>query len=234
MRNKKFLESKGFYIVLALCVTSVGVAGYVNFFGGDDEEIILEPVTSNIVLEVPTATEIIPEPIIKEESEPIVVDNEPNEPTVIIEPVESVDAPIVEVTKKEYLYVRPIYSDVLISNSMDEMIKDVTMNDWRTHNATSYLANKGDAVFSIADGVVLAIETTDQYGTVVTISHTCGMITKTYGLESNVICKVDKNVLAGDVIGTAMGNFLAENKLDDHIKVEANKDGVNIDIETLF
>lgn len=242
MRNEN--KTKGFYIVLFLCVTAIGTAGYVNFSTADETEFVVKDTTVSLETSeiIYPEEEIIPTPIIKETEQveldvvdvpDIVVQSETVETPV--EPTVSQDEVIIEVTKPQAItYVRPVDGQVINPNSNDDLVLDQTMNTWRTHNATDFSATSGTNVVAIADGVVRSITTDDLYGTVITIEHADGLVTKTYGLNADTVAKIDKEVVAGDVIGTAMGIFPAEEQLGEHIHVEATKDGVDLDVETLF
>lgn len=254
MNNESFLQRKGFYIVLVLCLSAIGTAGYVNFIS-DEPEFVLNDTTltvsneSNDVEYVPSVT---PTPIVKDTVEELEEETEEKsenkenvgadvpdiviETEVIFEEILEVSPLIedIEVTKEQVpTYVRPVVGQVINHNSNDELVLDQTMNTWRTHNATDYSAPAGTNVVAIADGVVRSITTDDLYGTIVTIEHLDGLITKTYGLNADTVAKIDKEVVAGDVIGTAMGIFPADEKLGEHIQIESTKNGENFDIETL-
>ncbi|MFI3115211.1 MAG: peptidoglycan DD-metalloendopeptidase family protein [Clostridia bacterium] len=243
--------SRGFYIVLALCITAIGVAGYVNFSEDTGyvsnlevvDDIVMEHTNREDATITPTAPtpEPVAEPVEKEPVVEPVVEAEPLiEPEITPEPINKtqeatvVVAPSVEITKIEEIYVRPCDGGIIQENSLDELVKNVSMNDWRTHNATDYSVTKGQNIVAIANGEVVSIETNDQYGTIMEISHSDGLVTKIYGLNSDTVAKIGDKVVAGDVIATALGSFPAEIAIGDHIHVEATKNGENIDVETLF
>ena len=233
MKKQNFFERKGFYIILFLCVTAIGAAGYVSF--NNTDELVLENPSIGVVTKTPEVQkpdikeEIIPEPIEKKEE---IVKPDKEEKT---EKTEKVVEPKVEVTKeKTSVYKKPVEGKVLNPHSKNELVLDTTMNVWRTHSATDFEAKKGSNVVAIADGTVRSITTDDLFGTVITIEHKDNVVTKIYGLNSDTTAKIDKKVVAGDVIGTAMGVFPAEEKLGEHIHVEAIKDGKPIDVEDLF
>lgn len=225
MNNK----NKGFYIVLSLCIVAIGFAGYVNFT--PEPEVI----NTNADVKLPVVTvekpeTLVPQQTLEETSVTYTPEPEPEPapvPTVSVTPV---------ITKEEkVLYVRATKSgEVLLENSNDQLLKDQTMNDWRTYNATAYTVEENEPIFAISNGTVKSIETNDQYATIITIEHDDGIITKTFGLNSDTTAKIDKKVVAGDVIGTAIGTFSAEKKMGNHVRIEATRDGENINIEKLF
>lgn len=234
---KNFFETKGFYIVLAICVTSIGVAGYVNFSSDDNET--LSSSVPEIVLPVIEETVKVPEEeVVHFEEKTYVPSVEVVVPTVKEEPMEvAKDTEVkVETTKpSETLYISPVEKAVVIQeNSNNELVKDLTMNDWRTHSATDYEVSPGDYILAIANGVVLDIYTTDLHATTIVIEHDEGLVTKTVGLNADTLANVGDKVYAGDVIGTAIGEIVFEQKLGNHIHVEATLNGENIDIEKLI
>lgn len=252
----KLNENRGFYIVLSLCITAIGVAGYVNL---SDEKEIATVVSQNAIIEKSEVVTIQPQQEILKDTTPVNSDTqdddaldvkkqekvqEPEQIEEIIEDTAIIDetkteatvtiSPTVEITKIQEIFVRPCDGGVINSNSMDELVKNVSMNDWRTHNATDYAVSPGQNISAIANGEVIAIETTDQFGTMIEIHHNDGLVTKIFGLNSDTVAKIGDSVVAGDVIATAMGSFPAEIVEGDHIHVEATRDGENIDVETLF
>ncbi|MFI3228209.1 MAG: M23 family metallopeptidase [Clostridia bacterium] len=235
--------NRGFYIVLTLCIVAIGVAGYVNFNQETEPTAVVlssENAVSNV--EVPVVVEeeppqvVItpveiqePEPVISQEETVEVIEEETvtNQATVTI-------SPTVEITKTEEFYVKPCDGAIINENSLDELVKNASMNDWRTHNATDYYVTAGQNIVAIANGEVTLIETNDQYATSVEITHNDGLVTTIYGLNSETVAKIGDKVVAGDVIGTAIGSFPAEIAEGDHIHVEATRNGENIDVESLF
>lgn len=244
---------KGFYIVLTFCIVAIGVAGYANFNDQSEPTAVISDnivVKSNQTIESDT-TPVTEQPVVEQEiteqqviapeiiETTPVIDDEPEPSVAIVEPIEEPQAtvtisPTVEITKTEQIFVRPSDGGVITENSLDELVKNVSMNDWRTHNATDYYVTEGQNIFAITDGEIISIETNDQYGTIIEISHTDGLVTKTCGLNSDTVVSIGDHVVAGDVIGTAMGTFPAEAHEGTHIHVEATINGENIDIETLF
>ncbi len=238
-----FFERRGFYIVLALCAVAIGASVYVNYPNESPDSLSdtkqIYETSENIV--IPNEVVVAP-PEIKNEVPSNVSDtmkaNEPElEVTVPVEVTTEDVADVsleVKVTKDEPLFMYPTSTkEVLQPNSNNELVKDLTMNDWRTHNATDYVVKEDENILAITDGVVKSITTSDEYGTVIEIEHSEGLITKTYGLKSETTVKVEDNVVAGDVIGVAQGVILFEQKLGEHIHIEATKNGENFDIETL-
>lgn len=248
-------NNRGFYIVLALCITAISVTGYVNFSNKTDTEpqvvnqhiIIDDAKLENVTLPEDTTKNVVNE-VSQVEKEPVIIEQPPIVEEVIEKEIEQTPvssqtvqteaivtvAPSVEITKNEPIFVKPCDGAVILGNSLDALIKNESMNDWRTHNATDYFVSVGQDIFAITDGEVISIQTDDQFGTIIEIEHANGLITRTCGLNSKTIAKIGDKVCAGDVIGTAIGSFPAEISLADHIHIEATVNGENIDIETLF
>lgn len=251
MKNSKY--NGGFYIVLALCIVAVGAVGYVNLeeqrqltLVNDVQDVEIErveviPDQTPTIERIDTPIEVLTETVSSEEKIEKVEETVQKVEDKVYEEVENTQpqatvtvAPVVEITKVEEIYVRPCDGGVINGNSNDELVKNVSMNDWRTHNATDYSVSVGQNIVAIANGEVTAIETNDQYATIITIEHSDGLITKTCGLNSDTVAKIGDKVVAGDVIGTAVGTFPAEINEGNHIHVEATKNGQNFDLETLF
>lgn len=64
----KLNENRGFYIVLSLCITAIGVAGYVNL---SDEKEIATVVSQNAIIEKSEVVTIQPQQEILKDTTPV-------------------------------------------------------------------------------------------------------------------------------------------------------------------
>ena len=211
---KKVLSGVGFYGTLAVCLTIVGVCGWL-LLSDRQEPAVETPVTPQVPVSQPVK---MPERAVEtpvETLKPAPVEETP-------EPEPADTAPVAAEAPR--LTVDPLQGEVLTAFSMEELVYSPTLGDWRTHNGIDIAANTGCSVQAVADGVI--DETgKDAMGEYVIISHAAGFITKYMGLENIENLTVGKEIKSGEVIGTS-GKCTGENVTDPHIHFEMSKDGV--------
>ncbi len=255
-RALQFAESKGFYMILGLCVVAIGVSTYVLFFTAPEQQ----PVTGVLTTEDPQAGASGQAPQVtvpkqpasekpKTPSKPVKpADSEtvrPPQTTVpkapaateskpVSAPVEEVPANAVEVnaktTVKEPVFTLPIRSaEIQREYSGQELVPDPTMGDWRTHNGTDFVCDEGDEVMAVLDGVVAEIGPKGLLGTCVRVDHGAGTESLYCGVEAEPTLKVGQKVHAGQTIGRVGGSNLSESAQETHLHLEMTEDGVLAD-----
>lgn len=235
-RMVTFLEERGYYIILFLCVGAIGISGYVLFFGNDtttddyDYNAYLNSLTQDFEDDELPATDdtpvLSPDTSSVEEPEP-----EPEPPSPDTEeapPVVATNNPV-PVPDETPFYVRPVAGEILRPYSGDELIKDKTMGDWRAHLGTDFLAVDGERVSAIADGTVDDIYFDRMLGYCIRISHSDGLASLYTGLMKNATVNIGDSVEAGDIIGGVGNTMLEESEEDMHLHVEVTKNGEHID-----
>ncbi len=231
----RFMETKGFYLVLGLCVIAVGVAGYLIFGQGDPAGNVVDPedVLQEDELEIPG-------PSLKddeEENKPGDSDQQPGDEDVQTqqpEVPEDPDTPVNNPVKvPKVTYTQPVQGKVIRSFSGDTLVKDETMGDWRTHNGTDFACKKEAEAVAFAAGTVISAEEKGLYGLCLTIDHGDGLVSVLAGLSSCKVKSGDK-VTCGQVIGTCAGNMEAESAQESHVHLEVTKAGKYIDPMSLI
>jgi len=96
----------------------------------------------------------------------------------------------------------PVLGDVVMDFSMDALIFDVTLNQWRVNDSISIATERGAQVRAAASGVVTDVTNTRQFGQTVVIDHGNGWVTTYSQLENNVAVGVGDVVQVGQIIGT--------------------------------
>lgn len=130
------------------------------------------------------------------------------------------------------LFVKPVSGKVSASFSGEELVFDETMQDWRTHNGTDFVAACGDEVCSITDGMVTEIRQDALWGTVVTVQSEQGLF-RYAGLAERTKVKQGQKVSAGEQLGK-LDEIPGEIALAPHLHVEYEVDGVLQDVMTLL
>ena len=217
-----FLEGKGFYIILAVCLCAIGVSGYVLFFTeADAPEYQVELPKNNSSGQV---TAVNPVPDIK-------VDVEKPKEATKEQPVAKVETPAAKEpeTPKETIYVPPVVGKVSRTFSGGELVFDETMGDYRTHNGVDIECQAGTQVAAISDGKVEKVYSDELSGNCVVISHSDGVKSIYKGLAKESTLKTGARIKAGDIVGASGETNITEAKQTAHFHLEVTKDGQYID-----
>ena len=143
-----------------------------------------------------------------EEEMPVVSKTEVYRP-VDSEPEIEETVPVVSKTEsaevvKEVEYTMPLTGELQKEFSIDELLWDDTMQDWRTHNGIDIASDVGAEVDTAAAGIVTEAFEDETYGFVVKVQHADGVVTIYKNLEKIVVEK-DDVLDHGQMIGT-VGN----------------------------
>ena len=125
--------------------------------------------------------------------------------------------------------ISPLDGTTVTVFSMNELLYDETMADWRTHDGLDIQAAEGDAVKTAAAGTVVKVENDELMGTTVFIEHAGGYTTQYSSLQVDPPVRQGQTVVAGDIIGTVGNTAAAENNMGPHLHFSVSKDGKVID-----
>ena len=154
----------------------------------------------------------------EEEPEPVVM------PEVPI-PVE--DTPVV--AEEPHVVVLPIQGEVLTAFSVDQLLYNETLDDWRTHDGVDIAAAEGDAVLAACAGTVSSITDDPLMGTTVVIQHSGGYETTYANLQAEPAVETGDTVSAGQTIGAVGTTAAAEAAQGAHLHFSVAKDGEAVD-----
>ena len=237
---KSVLTGAGFYATLAVCLLVVAVGGYFLLLrdkpapvadapsqqstlpqedtppmqDGEPSGTPDAPITGAYAPEGPTVVETVsPEPV---------VDIVPTMPEVPVD-----DTPVMAEAPR--LTVSPLNGEVLTVFSMDELVYNPTLADWRTHDGLDISAKPGTTVLAASPGTVSAVEDDPLMGTLVTIDHDGGYQTTYANLQETPTVTVGESVSAGQVIGAVGMTAAAEAAQSPHLHFSVMKDGETID-----
>ena len=242
--------SMGFYIALLVCVVAAGVVGYFALLRTDKTP---DPIPTADVDPGPVQSVTAPDP---EPAEPV-IDNVPiivEQPTVqpIIEPEDEVSAPAPAPAEAEteppavtdevpvmepapieaaepMVVVSPLAGDAVAVFSVDQLIYDATLGDWRTHDGIDIQAAAGSVVTDAAPGTVLSVDADGRLGTTIVVDHHNGYVTTYASLQPEVSVLAGDAVDAGSMIGLVGNTSLTEAGLGAHLHFSVAKDGEIID-----
>lgn len=233
-RVGNFLEGKGFYIVLLLCLAVIAVTGFylLRSFGVFTQEepaavsgqaqVVISPteeetgvealtpeVSAALATEAPTASPEVSEstmPVETPAQEAAVVEESPSEPVSA------------EIT------TWPIEGTVVTAFSADALVQDPTMGDWRVHQGLDLAAETGTSVQAVGDGTVTAVYEDVLLGTVVEVDHGAGLVSIYGSLAPEVSVAAGDTVSAGSVLGT-VGDSAGESAVETHLHFAMSQDG---------
>ena len=146
-------------------------------------------------------------------------------------------APAGEPEKEEtaaFTIAMPAEGDLVQLYSMDHLSYDPTTRDWRTHDGIDIRAAVGAEVRAAADGTVAAVETDGPLGTVVTIRHPGGYLTRYGNLDEVPAVETGQEVRRGEAIGTVGATALLESAQESHLHFELCAGGTSLDPTDYF
>lgn len=229
-RMGDFLEGKGFYIVLLLCVAAIGLSCYylLASFTGTGED---TPVGGQAQITV-TPTPVIPSAPSAVSTPRVTATPAPQSTQTAVQATatpEPTATPQATPQAAPTVWLWPVRGQVLTGHSVETLAYDPTMGDWRTHTGVDIAASAGTQVRAAAAGTVTAVEEDVMLGTAVTVDHGGGM----YGLYANLASvptvEVGDEVSAGDVLGSVGNTAIAESALPDHLHFSLTADGQAVD-----
>lgn len=227
-RFSRKIAQSGFYIILFLCISAIGISGYVFFLAQDTKTEVAESTELDLPFDLPSALMEIPDSSVeKEEPEPE-LKKEEKEPTVTQEK----EAPAPK--EEKVVYTMAVSGSIVSPFSGTELVKSKTMGDWRIHSGIDIRGEEGKEVKAIADGTVLSVMHDNMMGNVVKLEHKGGLISIYANLADDIPKKVGDSVKAGDVIGKIGNSALAECLEESHLHLEVLRDGKHIDPLSLF
>ena len=226
-----FMEGKGFYIVLFLCVAAIGISGYYLFstLGGNDPAATVGGTAQVTVTPSPSVS---PSPRVDAVKPTIPATPSPTPPPTPTPTPRAPTPPTPPPNPTEVfttVYTWPVKGAVLNAFSLEQQVFNPTMGDWRTHEGVDIAADLGIQVKAAAGGTVTAIEQDYFMGTTVTIDHGNDMVSVYSNLAEQPTVEVGDVVTTGDIIGSVGSTAKAESLAASHLHLEMMKDGAYVD-----
>lgn len=233
-----FFAGKGFYIVLLLSAAVIVTSVWLMFSGsGADVERstgmevssvaqVAEP-NSGLIEAMKTTN---PTPVPTSAPTPV-----PEKPTVdseagLKEPgADSETAKAEDAMEETLTFSWPVIGAVERGYSMEALLYDRTMADWRTHNGWDIATELGAKVSAVANGTVSGVYADDLYGTVVEINHPNGLCSVYANLAEVPTVVVGQQVMGGQVIGSVGDTALGESGEVFHLHFAMEQDGASVD-----
>ena len=218
---KSLLGGGGFYAVLALCVVAVGVGGYFLLLRQEPQQEVPE--------ETPDVQTTAPAEL--PEHEPVVETvpmEEPEEREPVSMPEVTVDDTPVA-AEAPSVVVSPLQGEVVAAFSVDQLLYNETLDDWRTHDGVDIAATAGDAVLAASAGTVLSVTDDPMMGTTVVIGHSGGYETTYANLQTGPLVEEGESVSAGQAIGAVGTTAAAESAQGAHLHFAVTREGEAVD-----
>lgn len=241
-KNKfsKFMAGKGFYVALAVCVVGAGTAAWVAV---DKTITRIDDNNQQITDQYPAPQTTVQErdygfPDLEEAGKaqsdvavPPTTTSEPEAPATT-----SSDASEEVAGKPDpqpISFVMPVFGEIFTAHSNGELVKNVTLREWRTHDGVDIKADLGTEIKAVYEGKVLSVKDDPLMGTTVEIQHDNDIVSIYCGLEKEVNVAEGETVKTGQILGT-LGEIPAEATLDPHLHFAMKAGGKWVDpIETM-
>ena len=218
----RFLNGKGFYVALGICMVAIGIAGWSamsSFTNTDDKIASSEPLVS--------ITETAPEtPANKPQSD--VEDTRSEASSTPKTQASSTAEKLAEEKPVAKFFTYPVVGEIIKKFSSSELQYSVTYNDMRLHSGIDIKVASGTAVKSAGDGVVLSAENDPKLGYTVKIDHGNNIVGVYAGLTKAISVKKGDVVKSGSTLG-AVGTVTNECLDAPHLHLEFLKDLKPID-----
>ena len=218
-RFKGALSGAGFYVTLSICLLAAAAGGYFLLLDSPDpqEEEIAQESAAPAALPAQTQPEEEPAPVVAMPEEPVTVDD-----TVPV------------VAEAPHLVVSPLQGEVVSAFSVDQLMYNETLDDWRTHDGIDIAAQAGTHVLSASAGTVLSVEDDPLMGTTVVIEHAGGYQTTYANLQAQPTVAEGDTVSAGQIIGSVGTTAAAESASGPHLHFAVTCDGDAVDPQTFL
>ncbi|MCI9670399.1 MAG: M23 family metallopeptidase [Lawsonibacter sp.] len=230
-----FAMGKGFYIVLFLCIATIGISGYYLLKTVVNDTRATAPAGGNASVTLPdqsVARPTTPKPPETTPAKPSVPSTKPAAQPDDPEPVKD-DAPQPDTQpSKETLskvFTWPVQGTVLRDYSVETLSLDPTLGDWRTHGGLDIAAAQGVKVLSISAGTVEQVYTDGLMGTTVVVDHGGGLQSWYCNLADEVLVEAGDTVDIGSELGTVGSSAIAEVGVDSHVHLETLLNGQPVD-----
>ncbi|MGE4275561.1 MAG: peptidoglycan DD-metalloendopeptidase family protein, partial [Lawsonibacter sp.] len=230
-----FVLGKGFYIVLFLCVATIGISGYYLIRTMNHQGEAVEPAGGSASVVLPDSEANGPDPagslptvqddILDNQSAQTVIPQTSEQPgaPASVKQTETETKPIAEV------YTWPVKGEILRDFSVETLSPDPTLGDWRTHGGLDIAAAMGVEVLAMGSGTVTEVYEDGLMGTTVVIDHGNGLSTTYCNLAGQPTVEPGDPVETGTIIGTVGDTAIAESGVASHLHLEAWLNGEPVD-----
>lgn len=228
----RFVNGKGFYIALAICLVAIGTAAYIAVNSANG--IIGNIKTGSGISSAKGATSSIPnwdsQNAAKQTGNTVSgVEDKRRSSKAAASSASSTAKQSSSSQAEKLVFAMPVAGSVITAYSADKPVYDKTMGDWRVHDGVDISANEGTPVKACAAGVVSEIRTDDMLGQEIIITHAGGLKSIYANLTSQVTVKKGQHVDVGDTLGAIGETAQGEVAVKPHLHFEMTRHGVDVD-----
>lgn len=253
----QFITGNGFYLVVLVCVAAIGISGYYlvrAVMDGTESQPVstVEEVTAGVSGEREESDPVVVEtrPVVWEEpvDEASATADIPvvsQEPAVdVLESAAPVEEPPAEELFEEtepapqvngkpipLVFTWPVNGPVIAPFSVETLLYDETMLDWRVHEGIDIAVEEGIRVLAAAAGTVSEVYEDELMGVTVVIDHGDDLVSVYANLTANPSVEVGQRVYTGDIIGAVGSTAAAEIGRASHLHYAMYQGGTPVNPE---
>ncbi|MCD8354356.1 MAG: peptidoglycan DD-metalloendopeptidase family protein [Clostridiales bacterium] len=246
-----FLNGRGFYIALALCLAAIGVSCWYLWQGATlagemaeeasaVETVTLEPEESEETAgdaDISTdpadaedlAEEDAPSDAPAESDAEETANTETAAETAVTEESAETLEPVTETAAEISEWVWPLEGAVVAAFSSDTLTYNEALGDWRTHSGIDLSAEVGQEVVAACSGTVISVQDDVLLGRTVTVDCGEGLTTLYGNLAEETAVTAGDTVSAGDVIGAVGETASGERNETAWLHFAVEQDGEPVD-----
>ncbi len=230
----KFISGKGFYVALAICLVAAGAASWIavdrTLSGLENNASDIQMLNSNTgFFETSGSADVGKHTSNIKKDPPKTSSNSSQQPTPSTSSADTTVKVEPSQTQQKQYFMLPVSGEIQQEYSNRELVKSVTMGDWRTHNGVDIACDVNTAVRCFSDGKVTEVIEDRLWGTTVKMEHPNGYVSVYCGLNGEVEVKQGDEVEIGDIIGTTGNTSVIEIGQEPHLHFEVLKNGKTID-----
>ncbi|MDR1703207.1 MAG: M23 family metallopeptidase [Clostridiales bacterium] len=128
----------------------------------------------------------------------------------------------------------PVLGDIVMKYSVDHLVYDPTLEQYRTNNNICISAMETAPVKAAAAGTITDVFTTRENGRTVVVDHGNGWMTTYSQLQDSVLVQVGDVVEKGQSIGEVGTPSMFSSQLGSHLAFTVQKDDVPVDPYTIL
>ena len=226
----EFLDSKGFYIVLVLCVCIVSVTAYVVTKRNLESYVDNSNIAGTTKIANPNSkTEVDKQP------SSVAVKKSTNEGVIANKNTKPSNSDVTKLTTKNTLEQKtiqklemPVMGNITKDYAKTSLVYSKTLEQWTTHEGIDISSDRGTPVKSSCDGIVEEIYSDYKYGTTIIINSNQGIKVKYSNLSTDSMVKKGQKIKTGDVISGVGNTSVFESGEQPHMHFEVIENGSNI------
>lgn len=234
-RILEFLDSKGFYIVLVLCICIVSVTAYVVTKRNLESYEESSNISDATKVANPNYKSAVNKPSNSTSTNPT---NKPSTTNKTTKPSNTNNA---QPTSKDTVEQKPIsqiempvIGDVIKDFAKTSLIYSKTLEQWTTHEGIDIYSDRGTPVKAAYDGTIQDIYSDYKYGITIIIDSGQGIKTKYSNLSTDSMVKKGQKVKSGEVISGVGNTAMFESGEDPHLHFEVIENGSNANPKNFF